>query len=216
MKSLTVRLSMSLGFAAALWLSALPAAAHPTIEVANPHANDRVIAGSVVMQGVAYDHDATQGAGVDRVSVRICGPGGPHLGEAVLGLPSTMSVAKGDPQYANAGWKLTVVLKGAGDLRDLCVTARSSVTGTETLMRIPITIGTAPPPPDRPTDAATDITHHPGGTGTGDAGTGGTGTVGTAKTNGSGNGDAGAGGTGTGGTGTGGGGTSLDEGGPEE
>jgi hypothetical protein len=239
-RSLTDRITIGLGFAAAFWLGASPVAAHPTIDVANPQPNDRVIAGSFVMEGVAYDHDATQGTGVDRVSVRICGLGGMHLGDAVLGLPSTMSVDKGDSQYANAGWKLTAALKGAGDMRDLCVTARSSVTGTETLVRIPIIIGTAPPPPGRPSDAATGDANDTGGagttgTGTGGTGTGVTGTAGTgtggtgasgAGTGGAGTGGAGAGGTGpvdpgTGGTGTGGantggGGTDPEEGGPEE
>jgi hypothetical protein len=135
-----------------------------------------VISGSLVMEGVAYDHDAREGTGVDRVSVRICGLGGQSLGDALLGLPSTTSVNQGDAQFANAGWKLTGVLRGAGELRDLCVTARSSVTGTETLVRIPITIGTAPPPPGRPTDAAPAAAGDagPSDAGPGDPGTGGT------------------------------------------
>jgi hypothetical protein len=135
---------------ALFWLGALPVSAHPIVDVANPQPNDRVIAGSLVMEGVAYDHDSRQGPGVDRVSVRICGQGGEQLGDAILGLPSRVSVDKGDARFATAGWKITALLKGAGDLRDLCVTARSSVTGTQTLVRIPITIGWTPPPPGPP------------------------------------------------------------------
>jgi hypothetical protein len=93
-------------------------------------------------------------------------------------LPSTMSVDHGAAQYANAGWKLTAVLKGAGDLRDVCVTARSAVTGTETLVRIPITIGTTPPPPgEPPTPPVTEDAPNTGSapdTRTGGSGTGGT------------------------------------------
>jgi hypothetical protein len=231
MRLLTDGIHISLGVAAAFWLSALPAAAHPTIDVGNPQPGDRIIAGSLVMEGVAYDHDARLGAGIDRVSVRICGPGGPYLGDAVLGLPSTISVDKGDAQYANAGWKLTAALRGAGDMRDLCVTARSSVNGTETLVRIPITIGTAPPPPGRPADTATDIAHDPasgagaGGTPTGDTGAsdigaaaGGTGGAvdGSAGTGNRGSGGAGSGATGTGGAGPSASGVNPDGGGPEE
>ena len=150
MRLSTLRISMSIGFAVAFGLGAAPAAAHPTIDVANPQPNDRVTPGSLVMEGLAFDHDAKSGAGVDRVSARICGPDGQFLGDARLGLPSTMSIDHGAAQYANAGWKLTAVFKGAGDLRDVCVTARSAVTGTETLVRIPITIGTTPPPPGVP------------------------------------------------------------------
>jgi hypothetical protein len=188
MRSLTVRIGVGLvAVAGTVWLGALPAAAHPVIDVANPRPNDRVIPGSLVMEGVAYDHDARQGAGVDRVSVRICGQDGQFLGDALLGLPSTMSVQHGDAQFANAGWKLTAALKGAGDIREMCVTARSSVTGTETLIRIPITIGTKPPPPpERPAAAAGGAAS---GSETGGPGTNGPGTNGPGTT------DTGAGGT---------------------
>jgi hypothetical protein len=42
------------------------------------------------------------------------------------------------------------LLKGLGDTRELCVTARSSVNGSQTLVRIPVTIGWTPPPPPVP------------------------------------------------------------------
>jgi len=198
MRLLTVTSSASLVVAGMLWLSALPAAAHPTIDVANPQPSDRVTAGALVMEGLAYDHDARQDAGVDRVSVRICGLGGQFLGDALLGLPSTMSVNKGAAQYAYAGWRLTAILKGAGDVRELCVTARSSVTGTETLVRVPITIGTRPPPPaDHPMATAQEAASGADTTGT------------TTQNGGSGTGSVGAGG-GAGDE------TNLEEGGPEE
>src|SRR5262245_48199215 len=114
MQPLIRRMTFGLGCAAAMWLGATPAVAHPTIDVANPHPNDRVIAGSLVMEGVAYDHDARDGTGVDRVGVRVCGPEGPYLGDAILGLPSKLSIEQGDRRYANAGWRLSVTLKGAG------------------------------------------------------------------------------------------------------
>jgi hypothetical protein len=174
MKTPKRRLIVAASFGAALWLGALPAAAHPTVDVANPHPGDRVIAGSVVMEGLAWDHDARDGTGVERVWVRVCGVNGAYLGDATLGLPSRVSVDKGNPQFATAGWRITARLQGAGDERELCVTARSSVTGTDTLVRIPITIGTAPPPPATESVGGTAGT---GGTG-GTAGTGGAGGTG--------------------------------------
>jgi hypothetical protein len=147
--------------AAALWLRAMPAAAHPTVDVANPQPHDRVIAGSVIMEGLAWDHDAQEGTGVERVSVRVCGAGGAFLGDATLGMPSTSSVKNGSHYILNAGWRIKANLQGAGDVRELCITARSSVTGTDTLVRVPITIGTAPPPPPPPAPTApqTDLCH---------------------------------------------------------
>jgi hypothetical protein len=140
-----------LAFTAALWLGAMPALAQgPTLVVFNPHPNDRVITGSLVMQGVAYDPDSADGPAIDAVSVSVCGRDGRHLGDAVLGLPSGVSIQKGDPRFAKAGWKVTVPLKGAGEIRSLCVTALGSIDGEETLVRIPITVGETPPPPPGP------------------------------------------------------------------
>ena len=128
--------------AASLLLGSVPAAAHPILEVENPAPNDMLTPGSMVMQGIAYDHDATQGAGVDKVSIFVCprGDGGQYLGDATLGLPANTRLPS--DQFANSGWLLkTPPLKGSGEHRSLCVFARSSATGTETLVRIPVTIG---------------------------------------------------------------------------
>src|SRR5437870_19615 len=104
MRARLARNAICLAFAAVFWQGALPVSAHPIVDVGNPQPKDRVIAGSLVMEGVAYDHDSKQGAGIDSVSVRICGQSGGYLGDAVLGLPSTMSVDGGDARFANAGW----------------------------------------------------------------------------------------------------------------
>jgi hypothetical protein len=64
------------------------------------------------------------------------------LGHAKIGLPSPQSVEGGDPQFAFAGWSLrTPSLKGTGQLVDLHIYARSSVTGVETVDIIPIKLG---------------------------------------------------------------------------
>src|SRR5919201_5244256 len=136
---------------AAFWLGAAPAFAESiVVVVSNPQPNARVITGSLVMQGVAYDLDSPEGPGIDRLSIRICGRDGNHLADAVLGLPSTIRVEKGDPRFTKAGWTATVLLKGAGEVRTLCFAARSSLDGFETIVRIPLTIGETPPPPPGP------------------------------------------------------------------
>ena len=53
-----LRVFGSVALSVALGLGALPVSAHPTIDVANPSPNDRVIAGSMVMElmRVSGDH----------------------------------------------------------------------------------------------------------------------------------------------------------------
>lgn len=120
----------------------------PTLDVSNPRPGNMLTPGSMVIQGVAYDDDAETGVGVDRVSVflgdRDIG-GGALLGDAKLGLPNPQAVEGGDPQFAFAGWSvLTTPLKGTGEQRSLYVFARSSVTGAETVMVIPVVLGEKP------------------------------------------------------------------------
>ncbi len=120
-----------------------PPVTGPTLMVANPSPGDTITPGSLVMQGVAFDQFATDGTGVDRVSVFLGGreSGGTFLGDAMLGLPNFM-----DPgaraQFDNAGWRLTTpALQGSGNGETLFVYARSSVTGIETVTQIPVVIG---------------------------------------------------------------------------
>lgn len=147
MRSLLIRIVCSTALVAAAGLTAgaalaAPDPAGPTLEVANPSAGDMLTPGSLMIQGVAFDAAASTGAGIDRVSVFLDDRdgGGQHLGDATLGMPNIMS---GQPaQFADAGWMLvTPALKGTGDGHMLCVYARSSVTGQETEMEIPISIG---------------------------------------------------------------------------
>jgi hypothetical protein len=139
-------IARSVAVFAAYAMTATAAAAHPVVDVANPQPNDRVTPGALVMQGVAFDPDAADGTGVDVVSVFMCSRerGGQVLGEAHLGMPAVVPMPL--TQFAAAGWALmTAPLKGAGDERSLCVYAHSMVTDTETVVRIPITIGSRPP-----------------------------------------------------------------------
>jgi hypothetical protein len=147
MRWLMLRVGVALALATSSGAAALPVAAHPTVEVANPRPDDRLIPGAVVMQGVAFDHDARDGTGVDHVSIFMGSRdhGGQYLGEATLSMPSTMPALSA--QFASAGWILkTPALKGEGDQRTLYVYVHSSVTDTEMTVKIPVTIGQQPPP----------------------------------------------------------------------
>lgn len=143
-----LRIVSTLALTIAFAFAALPAAAHPTLEVSNPSPNDRLTPGALVMYGVAFDREATQGSGVDQVLVFVGSRdhGGQLLGQARLGMPSTMPGASG--QFTLAGWMLrTQAIKGAGEQRTLFVYAHSAVTDTETVVKVPVMVGHQPPPP---------------------------------------------------------------------
>jgi hypothetical protein len=98
--------------------------------------------GAMTIEGVAYDPIATEGIGVDRVSVFLDDRdmGGMFLGDAKLGQPTFIPTETA--QFPTAGWMLvTPALKGTGDGHMLYVYAHSAVTGDETVLRIPVTIG---------------------------------------------------------------------------
>ncbi|MBO0885731.1 MAG: hypothetical protein J2P17_36430 [Mycobacterium sp.] len=143
-----LRIGISLALATTFAAAALPVAAHPTLDVGNPRPNDRLTPGVLTMRGVAFDRDATQGTGVDHVLVFLGSRdhGGQLLGEARLGMPSTMAMPV--PQFGVAGWILrTLAIKGAGEQRTIFAYAHSSVTDTETVVKIPVIVGHQPPPP---------------------------------------------------------------------
>lgn len=115
----------------------------PYVAVANPVPGDRLVAGGLNMQGKAFDPIAgvDQGAGVDRVQVFLedRDGGGLYLGEARLGRPN--QAAESGTQFALAGWDIVVSLPPGAHV--LHVYARSSVTGKESTVTIPIQVGTA-------------------------------------------------------------------------
>ncbi len=146
MRKVAVRIALSLALVAMFGLSATSGFAQeapgPTLVLANPNAGDMVTPGALRMEGVAFDSAATTGVGVDRVSVFLGDrdAGGQFLGDATLGTPATTPVPT--DQFARAGWTLeTPALSGSGEMNELSVYARSSVTGQETEVDIPISIG---------------------------------------------------------------------------
>jgi hypothetical protein len=152
MRQIILRTASSLALVAMLGMTAASTSAQPlpegpTLVVANPNAGDMITPGRFTMQGVAFDKTATTGVGVDRVSVFLGDrdAGGMFLGDAKLGAPTTMPVPS--DQFAMAGWTLvTPALDGAGETDQLHVYARSAVTGDETVVDIPISIGEAAAP----------------------------------------------------------------------
>ena len=145
MRSLISRLA--LGLALAALLGAAPVSAQqtpegPTLVVANPSPGDTLTPGKMTIEGIAFDPIATEGVGIDRVSVFMDSrdSGGMFLGDATLGKPNFVSAEPA--QFAHAGWMLTTpALKGTGDGHELFVYARSAVTGDETVLQIPVTVG---------------------------------------------------------------------------
>jgi hypothetical protein len=104
----------------------------PVLSVANPQPGDRLPAGNLHIQGTAYDTSASSGSGVDRVQVFL-GPreyGGTHLADASLGRPGEND------------WDVVVNLTSG--VEKLFVYARSSATGREAEVSIPVEVGALP------------------------------------------------------------------------
>jgi hypothetical protein len=106
-----------------------PSPSPPVLEIGNPHLLDKVPAG-LDMQGTAYDPQAAQGSGIDRVQVFLEDreKGGTHLGDANLAGP------------ISNGWQIVVTLPPG--LHTLFVYARSAATGLEAVASIPVQVVT--------------------------------------------------------------------------
>ena len=115
-------------------VAALPPTTQPgpslVLSVANPQPNDLLPRGKYVMQGLAFDRAAYTGSGVDKVSVFVVDrdAGGQLVGDAVLGQPGA------------TGFTVTADLSRAGGGHTLFVYARSSVSGRETTVSVPIVV----------------------------------------------------------------------------
>jgi hypothetical protein len=114
----------------------------PYLAVANPAPGDNLAIGGLDIRGKAFDPIASvdQGSGIDRVQIFLedRDRGGLHLGDARLGLPNT--AAAPDSQFALAGWDVVVNLPSG--VHTLFIYARSAVTGKETLLQVPVRVGT--------------------------------------------------------------------------
>ena len=116
-------------------LALLPATTQPgaslVLSVGNPQPGDLLPRGKYVMHGQAFDRAASSGSGVDRVSVFVDDrdAGGQLVGDATLGQPGF------------TGFTVTADLSRLGGGHTLFVYARSAVSGKETVVSFPVSVG---------------------------------------------------------------------------
>jgi hypothetical protein len=113
--------------------------AAPVLQLANPNPGDVLSNGDVIISGVAYDSNATQGGGIDRVELFLDNrdEGGQPLGSGVPMTGNTFQIKATFPSSANGG-------------HNVFAYAQSSVTGQETVVSVPVFVGAAPTPTPRP------------------------------------------------------------------
>jgi len=110
----------------------MPSATTITFEVGNPSAGDTIHAGAMHIEGIAFDKEATEGTGIDRIEVFLDNrdEGGTIIGQGSFGSPSTPEM-----------WIATVNLpNNLLGLHTLFFYALSSVTGEEAVMEVPVTV----------------------------------------------------------------------------
>ncbi|MBV9324868.1 MAG: hypothetical protein JO352_13890 [Chloroflexi bacterium] len=115
-------------------IAALPSAVQTgpslVLSVGNPQPGDLLPRGKYVMQGLAFDRSASTGSGVDKVSVfaEDRDAGGQLIGSGVVGQPTIDS------------FSATIDLSKTSGQHTLYVYARSSVTGKETMVNLPVNV----------------------------------------------------------------------------
>jgi hypothetical protein len=118
--------------------------AGPVLSLANPSAGDVLLNGDVIIEGTAFDPAATDGAGVDRVELFLDSrdAGGLSLGSGSPG-------ANGASSARAFHIKVTVPTNANGG-HTFYAYAHSAVTGQETVVSVPLYVGTPPTPTPRP------------------------------------------------------------------
>jgi polysaccharide biosynthesis protein PslG len=115
--------------------ASLPAVVQPgpslVLTIGNPQPGDLLPRSKYVMQGLAFDRAAASGSGVDRVSVFLDDrdAGGQHLSDATLGQPTP------------TGFSATIDLSRLSGSHTLFVYARSAVSGNESVVSFPVSVG---------------------------------------------------------------------------
>jgi hypothetical protein len=117
----------------------------PTLVPGNPNANDTLSRGPVVVTGVAFDPSSTSGAGIDQVEFFLDSreAGGVSLGGTTV--PGAANPAL--PRVYNS---VVHIPTAANGLHNFVTYARSSLTGLETNVSVPVYIGAPPSPTPRP------------------------------------------------------------------
>jgi hypothetical protein len=125
-------------------LSISSSLAAPVLELANPSSGALLATGDMIIEGVAYDPAATDGAGVDRVELFLDSrdSGGVALGSAVPGdgmsNPRAFRIHADVPGATNGGHSLVAYAHSAVSDREVAITVRD------------VFFGAAPTPTPRP------------------------------------------------------------------
>jgi hypothetical protein len=126
----------------------------PVLQVANPSAGDTLLMGDYIISGLAYapGQSSSQGVGVDRVDFFLGSrdAGGMFLGSAVPGQSAELNATPGS-LLAMGGFvtKITVPTQIKGSTTFFAY-AHSSLTGQETVVSVPVSVGAPPTPTPRP------------------------------------------------------------------
>jgi hypothetical protein len=115
----------------------------PVLQLGNPSPGDVLVAGGYFIFGIAFDPNATDGAGVDRVEFFMDSrdSGGTHLATAVPGQITS------NPRAFQVEVSISDRLNGA---HMLFAYAHSSITGRETIVSVPVFLGAPPTSTPRP------------------------------------------------------------------
>jgi len=126
----------------------------PLLVLSNPSSGDLLNAGTVIIEGVAYDPAATSGSGVDKVDIYLGDrdAGGLLLGSAVPGATINPLVVESGSPLAQAAFSVRAdVPSNMSGSHVLFAYAHSSVTGKDSKVWVPVNVGTPPSPTPRPT-----------------------------------------------------------------
>jgi hypothetical protein len=107
----------------------------PVLQLGNPNANDHISRGALLVSGVAYDRASTSGSGVDQVEFFLNDreAGGISLGGTTV--PGAANPAL--PRVFNT---VVTIPATANGLQNFVAYARSSITGLETKVSVPVDI----------------------------------------------------------------------------
>ena len=115
-------------------------AAQMYLDVGNPSSADTVHVGHYMIEGIAFDRAADQGAGIERIDIFLDNrdTGGVLIGSGHTG---ASSLVPEDPQLADAGWTAQVTIpRSMMGSHTLFVHALSAVTGGELVVGVPVII----------------------------------------------------------------------------
>jgi hypothetical protein len=115
-------------------------AAQMYLDIGNPSSGDTVHVGRYMIEGIAFDRAAEQGAGIERIEIFLDNrdTGGVLIGTGQMG--SSVLVPE-DPQLSDAGWNAQVTIpRTLTGAHTIFVHALSAITGGELVVGIPVVV----------------------------------------------------------------------------